>query len=147
VLQPRTSQGERVHITGSSEVKNLLQAQWTRLRTAVSGIVSRGSLLDELMSTAWRNKEHDNSIITRAFFITRGSTQWVYSAGIIFVSARTNKSHHHHRNWKIQAGWASQTCGPVAETAQLARHLEGVQAPNVTCKRQHVAGHGPSKLQ
>jgi hypothetical protein len=26
----------------------------------------------------WRHKEHDNSIITRAFFITRGSTRWVY---------------------------------------------------------------------
>jgi len=60
-----------VHITGSSEVKNLLRAQCTRLRTAVSGIVSRGSLLDELMSTSWRHKEYDNSIITRAFFITR----------------------------------------------------------------------------
>jgi hypothetical protein len=34
--------------------------------------------------TSWRHKEHDNSIITRAFkfFITKGSTQWVIFATI-----------------------------------------------------------------
>jgi hypothetical protein len=36
--------------------------------------------------TSWRHKEHDNSIITRAFFITRGSTQWVCIVGLMFVS-------------------------------------------------------------
>jgi len=30
------------------------------------------------------------------------STQWVYSVGLVVVSARTNKSHHHHHqdSWK-----------------------------------------------
>jgi hypothetical protein len=48
---------------------------------------------------SWHHKGHVSSIITHAFFITRGryqmgGTQKVHSVGLI--SARTNKRHHHH---------------------------------------------------
>ena len=33
---------------------------------------------------SWYHKEHDSSIITCTFFITRGSTQWVYSVRLFF---------------------------------------------------------------
>jgi hypothetical protein len=35
--------------------------------------------------TSCRQKKHDSSIITCAFFITRGSTQWVYSVGQFLI--------------------------------------------------------------
>jgi hypothetical protein len=41
---------------------------------------------------SWRNRKHDNNIITRAFFITKESTQRVYSVVLIFFPAKTNNA-------------------------------------------------------
>ena len=44
--------------------------------------------------TSCGRTEHDSSILSMCFFIARGSNHWVYSVGLVFVSARTNKTHY-----------------------------------------------------